>query len=279
MSVQVVTDSTCDIPREMAGELGIRIVPIYVRFGNSIYRDGEDIDREEFYHRLKVSPVHPATSQPTPEDFKKIYGEYCHTAEGIVSIHISSRISGTCNSANIARKMLVSRCRIEVIDSKFNSGGLALVAMAAARLARAGKDMETILAETRRAISQVRMYGVFETMKYLARGGRVNRAIVMAASFLKVMPLLTFRDGEIIRAGLVRSLNRGMDKICRFVAGQKDITELVIVHSAIPERAEILKKRLAALFPEEKIETLELGAGLGVHGGPGVLLVALRQGS
>jgi DegV family protein with EDD domain len=278
MSVQVVTDSTCDIPQEMAGGLGIRIVPIYVRFGNSVYRDGEDIDREEFYRRLKVSPVHPATSQPTPEDFERVYKEYCDTAEGIVSIHISSKISGTFNSANIARKMLVSRCPIEVIDSKFNSGGLALVAMAAARLARAGKGMEAILAETRRAIKQVRMYGVFETMKYLARSGRVNRAIVMAASFLKVMPLLTFRDGEIIRTGLVRSLNRGMDKICRFVVGQRDITELVIVHSAIPERARTLKGRLDGYFPAGKTITLELGAGLGVHGGPGVLLVALRRG-
>jgi len=279
MSVQVITDSTCDIPREMAAELGIRVVPIYVRFGDKIYRDGEDISREEFYSRLVTSPVHPATSQPTPEDFENIYKEYCDSAEGIVSIHISSRISGTFNSANIARKMLESHCPIEVIDSRFNSGGLALVAMAAARLARAGKGMKEILAETRRAVSQVRMYGVFATMKYLARSGRVSRAIVAAANILNVMPLLTFRDGEIIRAGLVRSFNRGMDKIYQFVEGKTDITELVIVHSAIAERAEILKKRLASFFPTEKMKTLELGAGLGVHGGPGVLLVALRQGS
>ena len=113
-------------------------------------------------------------------------------------------------------------------------------------------------------------------MKYLARSGRVNRGIVAAAGILNVKPLLTFRDGEVIRAGLVRSISRGMDRICRFVEEKRNITEMLIIHSAIPEEAEKLRKRLGRVLPSEKINVLKLGAGLGVHGGPGVLLVAIR---
>ncbi len=277
MSVKIITDSTSDIPQDMAEELGIRVVPIYVRFDDKIYRDGVDIQSDEFYEMLATSPRHPATSQPTPEDFESVYNEYCEDVDGIVSIHVSSKISGTYNSAMIAQKMLGSRCPIEVVDSQFNSAGLALITMAAARLANAGEGLEAVMAEVRRAISQVHMFGVFETMKYLARSGRVSRAIVTAANILKVMPLLTFHEGEIVRSGLVRSISQGMDRLYKFVEIKKNIMELVIVHSAVPEQAEKLKKRLGWLFPEEQITTLKMGAGLGVHGGPGVLLVGLRQ--
>lgn len=276
MSIQVITDSTSDIPQDLAEELGIRVVPIYIRFNDKVYRDGVDVQSDDFYKMLATSPYHPATSQPTPEDFASVYKDYCDSVDGIISVHISSKISGTCNSAMIARKMLESKCPIEVVDSRFNSAGLALVAMAAARLAKNGKSLAAVAAEVRRTISKVDMFGVFETMKYLARSGRVSKAIVTAANILNVMPLLTFREGEIIRAGLVRSFSRGMDRLYRFVESKKDIAELIIVHSAIPEQAEKLKKRLGWLFPEEQIRILKLGAGLGVHGGPGVLLVGLR---
>src|SRR4030042_6751988 len=205
MSIQVITDSTSDITPEMAKEPRIRVVPIYVRFGNRVFRDGTDIESDDFYKMLTSAPQHPATSQPTPEDFESVYREYCDSSDGIISIHISSKISGTYNSATIAKKMLGSKCPIEVIDSQFNSAGLALIAKAAARFANSAKDTGSVLADIRRYIRQVHMFGYFNTMKYLARSGRVSRVIVTAANILHVKPLLTFREGEIIRAGLVRS--------------------------------------------------------------------------
>lgn len=277
MKVQVITDSTCDIPRETAQSLGIRVVPIYVRFGEKFYRDGVDIDPERFYSMLETLPDHPATSQPNPEDFTGVYKEYCDSVDGIVSIHISSRISGTWNSATIARKTLISRCPIEVIDSRFNSAGLGLVVLAAARAARAGATFNEVIHEATHAIGQVRMFGMFQTMKYLARSGRVSKTILAASRILHVMPLLTFHDGEIVRAGLVRTVNSGMERICDFVRNQLPVSELTVVHSAVPELAESLKHRLGQIFPEEKIIINELGAALGGHGGPGVLLAALRR--
>jgi DegV family protein with EDD domain len=276
MAVKVITDSTADLSPEIIKRFNIGVVPIYVRFGNDVYRDGIDLSSDGFFEKLTTSIIHPATSQPTPADFSGIYAKHSGNSDGIISIHISSKISGTCNSALVAKAMFESSCPIEVVDSTFNSGGLALVVMAAARLARRGKSLPEVLKETRLAISQIEMLGMFDTMKYLARSGRVNRAIAATSNILNVKPLLTFRDGEIVRAGMVRAVSRGMDHICDFVSSKENIRELVIVHSAAPERAAELRQRLDSLFPAKKIVVLKMGAALGANGGPGVILVALR---
>ena len=277
MAVKIVTDSTSDISPELAQELNIRVVPIYVRFDSKVYRDGVDITRDEFYSRLASSHVHPTTSQPNPEDFTRVYKDYVGSYDGIVSIHISSKISGTCNSASLAKKNMCSPVPIEIIDSGFNSAGLWLVVTAAARLAQSGAPMADVVEEARRAVKQVRMFGMFETMKYLARSGRVSKAIAGASRILNVMPLLTFKEGEIVRAGLVRTVSKGMDRICSCVQGNLPAGELTIAHSAVPEQAQILKSRLAEMRPGERIHVTELGSALGVHGGPGVLVAALRR--
>jgi DegV family protein with EDD domain len=252
-------------------------VPIYLRFGDKTYRDGVDITNDEFYSMLSSSPVYPATSQPNPEDFASVYKEYCKNTDGIVSIHISSKISGTFNSATIAKKTLESKCPVEVIDSKFNSAGLGLVVIAAARIAKSDAGLSEVINEAKEAINQVGMYGMFETMKYLARSGRVNKTITAAANFLHIMPLLTFHDGDIVRAGLVRTISKGIDRIYEYVKNNKPVTELTIVHSKVAEHAFHLKKRLGEFIEEEKINITDLSAGLGIHGGPGVLLVAIRK--
>jgi DegV family protein with EDD domain len=278
MAIQVITDSTSDIPQEIAKELGIRVVPIYVRFGDQLFRDGVDIHSDQLYKMLTASTRwYPATSQPTPEDFEAVYKEYCDKCDGIISIHISSKISGTYNSATLAKNIVGDKCPIEVIDSKFNSGGLALIVMHAARLANSVKNIATLAADVRECISHVHMFGYFNTMKYLALGGRLPKVIAAAANFINVKPLLTFREGEITRAGLVRSFARGTEKLFEFVKSKKNIVDMVIVHSAIAEQAEKFRQKLGQLFPVDKISIMELGAGLGVHGGPGVLLVALRE--
>jgi len=149
---------------------------------------------------------------------------------------------------------------------------------AAARAAQAGANLDEVVNEANKAVKEVRMFGMFETMKYLARSGRVNKTIAAASSILHIMPLLTFHEGEIVRAGLVRAMSKGMDKIYDFVKNNTPIKELTVVHSQVMDQANQLKHRLGEFIREEKIAIAELGAGLGVHGGPGVLLVALRKG-
>jgi DegV family protein with EDD domain len=167
MTIKIITDSTSDIGQELAQSLGITVVPIYVRFGDRVYRDGVDLTNEEFYRMLETSPVHPATSQPPPEDFTKIFGECAGKADGIISIHISSKISGTYNSALLASSSIYGNCPIEVVDSKFNSGGLALVVMEAARMAKSGFAMNEIMEKIKETIEHVKMLGMFDTVKYL----------------------------------------------------------------------------------------------------------------
>jgi len=276
MTVKIVTDSTADIPPEIAQALGIRIVPVYLRFGSEVFRDGVNITKEEFYRRLETSSVHPTTSQPTPQDFATAYSDCAEETDGIISIHVSAKLSGTCNAALQGIKMLKGKCQVEVVDSQLTSIALALVVMAAAGLARAGESLQCILDETRKIIGQVRVLGVFDTMKYLARSGRVSKAITSVAGILNIKPLLTFRDGEIVRASLVRTYSRGIARLYEFASSRPSIQALAIAYSTVPSHANQLKQQLLTVFPGMDIQIAQLGAALGVHGGPGVLMVALR---
>ena len=139
--IKVVTDSTADLPADIARELGIEILPVYLIWNNQSFRDGVDMNTDEFYQRLANSEVLPTTSQPTIADFQNVYNKLADQCQGIVSVHISSKISGTYNTALQAIQSLGGDFPIEVIDSKFNSMGLGLVTIGAARAAQAGRNL------------------------------------------------------------------------------------------------------------------------------------------
>jgi fatty acid kinase fatty acid binding subunit len=275
--IKVVTDSTSDIPREVARDLDIEIVPAIIQWNGETFRDGIDIDPDEFYRRLTTSAHHPTTSQPSPGDFVKMYHSLADGSEGIVSIHISSKLSGTYQSALLAREMMEQKLPIEVIDSQYNSMGLGLITIAAARVARAGGKLQDVIEETKGAISQIRMLGIFATLKYAMAGGRINKSFGRVASVLNIKPMLTFKNGEVAMAGLATAYSKGVDKIVNFVKNNLPIRDLAVVHSAIIDDAMNLRDRLGEVFPKNDIIVAPLGSSLGVHGGPGVLLVALRR--
>jgi DegV family protein with EDD domain len=170
----IITDSTADLPTELAQTYGISVVPIYVRFGENVYRDGVDLSPGQFYEKLRDNSVIPSTSQPSPEDFFKVFSEAIDNSSGIVSIHISSKISGTYNSALLAKNLLPRKFPIEVIDSRFNSAGLALAVLHAAKSAAEDKDIQAIMKEVSKVTFEIKMFGMFSTTKYLARSGRVK---------------------------------------------------------------------------------------------------------
>ncbi|MGD8501728.1 MAG: DegV family protein [Phycisphaerales bacterium] len=277
MAVKIITDSTADISPEVARDLGISIVPVYVRFGDKVYRDGVDISKDELYNRLETSPVHPATSQPSPQDFAQFYTDCAKDAESIVSIHVTSKLSGTCNAALQGKEISNTKCPIEIIDSDATTVGLAIIVMAAARLAKAGKNLPAIVEEAREAVSQIRIFGIFDTVKYLVLGGRVGKATATLTSVLQIKPLFTFKNGELVKAGLARTYASGMDKLYAFAQNNTPLQDLAIAYSTVREHAHQMKTRLGSFFPAEKIYVAQLGAALGVHGGPGLLAVALRR--
>ena len=276
MVVKIVTDSTADLPTQVAQQLGITVVPVYLRFGDEVYRDGVDINCDEFYQRLESSPVHPTTSQPTPEDFAKVYRELSKETDEIVSVHIPQKVSGTYNSALQARELVATKSHVEVVDSFSVSMGLGLIVMAAARLAQAGASLPGVMEEIKQAIPQIHLLGIFDTLKYLVRGGRVGKAKALLGSLLSVKPVITMRDGELVPAGLARTRAKGIERLFDLVKNALDIQEVAIVHSTTPDEANSLKERIASIFAPERIHLARLGPGLGVHGGPGTLILALR---
>lgn len=279
MPVRIVTDSTADLTPQLARGLGITVVPVYVRFGHESYRDGIDISREEFYERLVTSPVHPTTSQPTPADFAQVYRELSRETDKIVSIHVSGKLSGTCNSALQGKELAEKKCDIKVIDSESVTMGLGMIALTAARLAAAGESLQKVTDEAKQAIPNTHLLGLFDTLKYLLLGGRIGKARALLGSILNVKPLLTLRDGELHPIGNVRTRVKGIERLSDFAKNALGIQELAVVHTTTPDEASGLKDRLSSLVDTSRLHLAGLTPALGVHTGPGLLAVVLRKKS
>jgi len=276
MPVKIVTDSGADLPSQLAEELGIAVVPVYVRFGDKVYRDRVDISEDEFYERLTHDPVHPNTTQPTPQDFVDVYQKLSKEADGIVSIHLTSKLSGTCNSALMARETVGKECPIEMVDSETLSMALGLVVIAAAKAAKAGESMDKVVAAAKQAMPKIRLLFLLDTLEYLKKGGRIGKAKALLGSILSVKPVLTIKDGELVPAGQVRTRAKGMNKLFEFVKEVADIQDLAVVYNTTPDEAQALVERLGSVFDKEKIRMARVGPGLGVHGGPGAMILSIR---
>jgi len=280
MTIKIVTDSSADINPELAQQLGITVVPLYLSFGDKVYRDGVDIGADEFYQKLQTSPVHPTTSAPSPGDFATTYEGLAKETDEIVSIHVSSKVSATHAAALQGKEALAgTRCQIEVVDSQWVTMALGLVAMAAAKAAQAGEDLHQVMEEAKTSISRTRILGVFDTLKYLLLGGRVSKTKAIVGSVLNVKPLFTMRDGELAMAGLARTRSKGITRLVELVKGALDIQDVAIVYSTTPGEASALRERISSILAKERIHIARLGSALGVHGGPGTLIVALKAGN
>jgi len=276
MTIKIVTDSTADLPPRLAEELGITVVPVYLRFGDEVFHDRVDISADEFYRRLMHDTIHPSTTQPSPQDFIDVYKELSKKADGIISIHVTDKLSGTCNSALQGKKAVGKGCPIEVIDSQLVTMGLGQLAMAANEIAQSGKSLPQVAEEVKKMIPSIRVFGLLDTLKYLALGGRIGKVQALLGSVLSVKPMLTIKDGVLAPAGRARSRAKGIDILFDYVKNTADIQDLAVVYNTAPDEAQALVKRLGSVFPEERIRLAQLGPALGVHTGPGILFVALR---
>ncbi len=279
MSVRIVTDSLSDITSDMAGKLGITVVPVYVRFGENLYKDRIDMTTEEFYQRLVQSTVLPTTTQPSPGDFLEVYKRLARETDEVLVITLSSKLSGTYQSAHQATKMMEGKCRIEVIDSELVVMGLGLVVMAVARAAQGGAGLGELKELTRSAMARSHSLMFFDTLKYLAKGGRIGKAQGLLGAMLSVKPLLTIRGGEVHPVTRVRSRAAGLDYLCDFVAGFKKIESLAVEHATTPDEADKLAERLGKLYPRDSILKSTVSPVVGTYVGPHVLSVSLLDGA
>jgi DegV family protein with EDD domain len=278
MTIKVVTDSCSDITQEEAKKLGITVVPAYVHFGDEVYRDGVDIDCEQFYHKLVTNQVHPSTAAASPGDFAKAYEEICKGTNEIVSIHVTGKHSAMYDSALVGREIAEKKgCHIEVIDSQGVTMWQGLVAIAAANAAKAGCSLKQVVNKALETISQLRALALLDTLRYAVKGGRLGNTIFAIESILNVKPLITLQGGEIHPAGLTRTRVKGIARLRKFIASPPHMEELAIVYSSTPDDARTLADYARSLFPNLIPRISRLGPALGVHGGPGTLVAIAKK--
>ncbi|MDX6682383.1 MAG: fatty acid kinase fatty acid binding subunit [Solirubrobacteraceae bacterium] len=278
MPVAVVTDSTHYLPPEVLARHGVRVVSLYVQRGETLERENEIVDLDAFYEGLRTATDMPTTSQPSVADFLAAYEPLLRAGHDIVSIHLSSAVSGTHDAALQARARLAERGlrhRVAVIDSRSGAARLGLAAIAAANRARIGLDLAAVAARAQDAAEHSRIWFCVDTLEYLRRGGRVGGARARVGGALKVKQILTV-DGEIKPVERVRTAGRAFDRMVGYLRTLRSdgLDTWLVQHIQAPDQAQRLADVGRELFGTEPLFVSEVGPVLGVHLGPGTIGVA-----
>ncbi len=278
MSVRIVTDSAGDLPSEAAEQLEITVVPVTVFFGEEAYLDGVEMDAETFFQRLPTSPQLPRTSQPSVAQFVDAYAKLVDEGHDILSVHVSGKLSGTLNSARLAREEF-GRGNIEVLDAEGASLGVGLIALEAARKAQAGGSLEEVTAAAQDAVRSMRVFFVLDTLEYLVKGGRISKTQGLVGGLLNVKPILHITDGEVHPFQRVRSRAKALQRIRELVREGGPYAEIGVLYATDPDEAAALASDVADLAPGMPVVVGRIGPGIGAHAGPGAVGVALRRAS
>jgi DegV family protein with EDD domain len=267
--IAVVTDSTADLPQDLAKEHGIYVIPQTLILGGRSWRDGVDIQPAAFYELLRTSPDFPTTSQATAGEFEALFREAAVGVEGIVAVLVSGSLSGTVNSALVAVDNLPG-VPIEVVDSRAASMQQGWIALAAGRAAAAGGDLRTVAEAAQAMIGRVYVYFVLDTLEYLHRGGRIGAAVRLVGTVLNLKPVLELASGTVQPLAKIRSRRKALDKLYELVAERVkpgDRLHMAVLHVAAPEEGQVLADELEARFhPVEMVRT-EAGPVIGAHVG------------
>lgn len=275
MAIRIVTDSSSDLPPDLADRWNITVVPCNVVIDDVNYKDGVDLSPEEFYRKLDSSLHSPTTAQPSVADFQSVYRALLNQGHEIVSIHVSGKLSGTLNSAERARESLGESASIEVIDSQLASLGMGLAVLRAAQLAQETASYRQLAKQVRSALPETQCILALDTLEYLQKGGRIGKAQAFLGSVLNVKPILKLRDGEVHPVERPRNLDRAVRRLGELAHEYAPVRQLGVIYSTDPERATDLKRLLADLIPEEETITSQFGATLGTYVGPRAVGVAL----
>ena len=274
MAIRIVTDSTSDLPADLATQMGVVTVPANVVIDDVTYRDGIDLSPDEFYRRLVAGPRLPTTSQPSVAAFQSTYETILEQGDEIVSIHVGGKLSGTVNSAEQAKAALGDSAPIEVVDSGLASIALALVVQAAAEAAQSGTSHREVAEAVRRDLPLTSVVFALDTLEYLQKGGRVGKAQAFVGTILSVKPILTLIDGEVHPLERPRNHQRAMARLVALATEKGPSSRLGIAYSTEPQWAEDMKESLSGLVPREDILTLRFGPSLGTYVGPKAVGVA-----
>ena len=272
MKIAVVTDSTSDLPPDLAATYGIRVVPLNVRFGVDEYLDGVTMQAEEFYRRLESSDELPTTSQPAVPSFVDIYRELLADHDSIVSVHLSSKLSATHTAAVQGRDELGDDgSRVEVVDTLQASMALGWVAVGVAQAINGGANFEEAVALAHSLSARAKFIGLVETLEYLHKGGRIGNAQKLVGSLLRIKPMLEVRDGIAHPLERARSKSKGIARIRQLVADAAPLSHLCILYTTEREIAEGIAGSLIHTVTDDAPIVARQGPVVGTYLGPGAL--------
>lgn len=277
MTIRLITDSSSDLPPAFAKERGISVVPLTISFGNDELRDGIDVSVDDFYRRLPASSQLPRTSQPSVEAFQRVFEEALEAGDDVLGVHLSAKLSGTLNSARVARSNLgpAGEGHIALVDSQNVSLGLAAIVLAASDAIAGGATLAEAVTAAEATRPRVHVVAALDTLEYLERGGRIGRASSLLGSLLRIKPLVQVENGEVTPFDRVRTHARALDRLFD-VATESARLHSLWVGSSSTNRDErhALAERIRPALPGVPIFEADIGAVVGVHAGPGVLGVA-----
>lgn len=271
MSIRIVTDSNCDLPKHLVDQYRIAVVPLYINIGTESYLDGVDLSREAFYQGLRGFKAHPTTSVPSPGQFFEAYRNLVSEgATGILSIHISKTLSAVVNSARLAAEEIDS-VAVTVFDSGQLTLGTGLQVVAAAKAAAEGRSVEEIVEMLEELGRRTHVFAVLDTLEFMRRSGRLSRFQFGLGSLLQVKVIIMMHQGE-VNIERVRTRGRAMERLIGLVSELAPFQELALVHTHAPAEAEELRKQAEPLFPEYPAPlSVEVTPVIGAHIGPGAI--------
>lgn len=275
MTVKIITDTMCDVPEQYIKRHNIRVMPLTVHFGNENYKDGIDITKEEFYRKLEESEELPTTSQVPPIEFLEAFKEELAKGHEIICINGSSKMSGTYNSAVLAKNQFDSG-KICVIDSEGVTLGAGMLAIKAARMAEQGMGFADIESEIRRSVKNMKYFYILDTLKNLQKGGRISLSASILGSLLNIKPIISIKDGKlelVDRArGIKKALNTAFD-IIKDNGWSLDGKVVGINHTMTPENFKLLEEYLTNQYNVKEIIRGEVGSVVATHAGPGAVAI------
>ena len=276
MTVRIVTDSSADLPAELAQQHQITVLPCYVVVDGQTLKDGVDIQADDFYRRLQAGGPTPTTAQPTVADFQAVYQDLTSQGDQVVSIHVSGKLSGTLNSAEQAKGSLDSEA-VEIIDSRLAAMPLGLVVLEAAALAAEGGSHQEVAEKVRQGLDLHHGLFALDTLEFLQKGGRIGKAQAFLGSVLNVKPILRLHEGEAHPVERPRNRERAMHRLVELVKELGPVRRMAVIHSTDAERMAVLKQELTGLLPADQIIEARFGSTLGTYIGPDALGVAITQ--
>jgi len=272
--VKIVTDSTCYMPEDILKKYDIKAIPLYVRFGDTVFKEGVDLSNDDLYRRLRNGEL-PETSQPSPEDFEAVYKPLLDNGYSIISILISSGISGTMNSASAAKEALKTD-KIHIFDSRFTSMGLGFQIIETAKMLYEEKrPLEEVLKEIPNLGKHMNILFLVGDLFWLARLGRIGKAKALMGTLIKIKPILFFDEGMVNALEQPRTMAKGKDRmieITKEVIQKKGLKYLTIAYGDNKDEAEEYRERCEREFGI-KVSLTRLGPVIGTHVGPEVLSI------